>query len=111
MSRSSGLIVTRYDRKFSLATIGPRTVRRTDRLLSTVNRAVRPSSVTAVLVELFDDPPPSSARPIAITAAIATIIMTITSRIGMNRDKEFLEYFMGSLYHIFPIFALNRQHL
>jgi hypothetical protein len=33
--------------------------------------------------------------PIAITAATATIVITITNKIGTNREKEFFcEYFM-----------------
>ena len=38
---------------------------------------------------LGDPSSPNSARPIAITAATATIVMIITSRIGMKREIEF----------------------
>ena len=79
-----------YERKFSFATIGPRTVKRTDRSTSVDNKAVFASSMFGFGWGLLGDPPsPNSARPIAITAATATIVMIITSRIGMKLEIEF----------------------
>ena len=65
--------------------------------------------ITAVVSAVFELPPPKRARPIAMTAATAMMVITITSKIGIKREREFFEYFMGLVYHIYRVFAQDSR--